>query len=67
MYITDTLKAIADNTGKALKQGGVGMQKRFVDLINDSPDDPDVDEEEKAQEVKERIKGILEKIGKEGG
>lgn len=67
MYITDALKAIADNTGKSIKQGGVGMQKRFVDFINDSPDDPDVDDEEKAKEVKERIKGILEKIGKEGG
>lgn len=66
MYITDALKAIADNTGRTVKQG-VGMQKRFADLINDSPSDPDVDEEEKAKEVKERIKGILEKIGKEGG
>ena len=33
IYVTDTLKAIAENTAKIIKGGGAVMTKRWIDVI----------------------------------
>ena len=66
VYVTDALKAIADNTGKLVKEG-VGMSKRFVDFINADNDEPSEDAEQKAEEIKSHIGDILDKLGNGGG
>lgn len=65
IYITDALKAIASNTAHFAKDG-VMMSKRFSDFIKAS-DEPSEDDEAKAQEIKDRMKSVLAKLGKEGG
>ena len=63
IYITDALKAIANNTGK-LTSGGVGMAKRFSELIVHT-DNQNTDKAEiKAEKIKMRIKNVLRKLGK---
>ena len=62
VYITDALKAVVENTSKLA--GGVTMRKRFSDLINDVPEEEG--SEEKAEEIKNRMKEKLERLGKEG-
>lgn len=66
IYITDALKAIADNTGKLVKDG-VGMRKRFSDFISESADESDKDAEKEAQKIKDHMKNVLAKLGKEDG
>lgn len=68
VYITDALKAIADNTGRAVKNG-VGMKSRFADMVasTQQTESAEIDAEEKANEVKERMKKILGNLGKEEG
>ena len=67
-YITDALKAITDNTGRAVKNG-VGMKSRFADMVasTQQTESDEIDAEEKANEVKERMKKILGNLGKEEG
>jgi uncharacterized membrane-anchored protein YjiN (DUF445 family) len=62
VYITDALKAVVENTSKLA--GGVTMRRRFYDLINDVPEEEG--SEEKAEEIKNRMKEKLERLGKEG-
>ena len=68
VYITDTLKAIADNTGRAVKNG-VGIKSRFADMVasTQQTESAEIDAEEKANEVKARMKKILANLGKEDG
>ena len=67
-YITDALKAITDNTGRAVNNG-VGMKSRFADMVasTQQTESDEIDAEEKANEVKERMKKILGNLGKEEG
>lgn len=67
MYITDALKAIAENTGKFVKDGVV-MRRRYADVINKVPE-----QEETPEQAQKRAKGIISNIkaklrsyGKEG-
>lgn len=65
VYVTDALKAIADNTGRLVKEGFT-MSKRFADFISDSPEgevEP-ADAEKKGQEIKDHMKELLERLGR---
>lgn len=68
MYVTDALKAIAENTSKFAKEGQV-MTKRFADLISESEDVGDnSNNEEKARDIIIKMKsklGSLSDAGKE--
>ena len=64
VYVTDALKAIADNTGQLARGKGVIMTKRFSDFISHE-DNEDLDEEIKAEEIKSHMKEVLGKLGKE--
>ena len=57
IYITDALKAIAENTAR--QAGGRTMTKRYVDII--TPPKPEDDEapEEKSQKIVDRIRSKL--------
>lgn len=65
IYVTDALKAIADNTGKLVKDG-VGLSKRFADLFVELHETEEVNNEQKAQEIKSHIGDVLDKLGKGG-
>lgn len=52
VYITDALKAISENTSR--KDGGVCMQKRYADMINEFY--------EKAPAEEKTAEGVIEKI-----
>ena len=65
MYMTDAIKAVVENTGRLSKEGVV-MRKRFADIINDVPDEEKNENDNKrANDIKERIKSKLAKLGKE--
>lgn len=65
VYITDAIKAVVENTGRLTKEGVV-MRKRFADIINDVPDEKKNENDNKrANDIKERIKSKLAKLGKE--
>lgn len=62
-YVTDALKAIADNTGHMVKNG-MRMSKRFVDLFMDSNTEAEEqDNKKKSDEIKSRIKQRLKELG----
>lgn len=62
VYVTDALKAIADNTARQVK--GATLSKRFVDLITPEPSAEEIaDNEQRAQET---ISGIRRKIKEMG-
>ena len=65
VYITDAIKAVVENTGRLTREGVV-MKKRYIELINDVPDEKIIEDSNKrADEIKERIKSKLAKLGKE--
>lgn len=66
IYVTDALKAITNNTAH-LTKNGLTMTKRFSDFISKTPEEPDENDEIKAQEIKDHMKNILAKLGKEDG
>lgn len=68
-YITDALQGITNNTARIVnKDGMMIMSKRFADVISNKEDNStDVYAEQKAQEIKDHMKNILEKLGKEDG
>ena len=57
IYVTDALKSIAENTGRALMSEGVGMSMRYVDIINPKP----VDNRTEA-EIIDHIKNKLKQL-----
>lgn len=65
VYITDALKAVAENTGKFVK-GGMTMRRRFVDVINNVPEESKEDSQKRADDIIARMKNKLAKLGKEG-
>lgn len=66
VYITDALKAVVENTGRAVK-GGVQMRSRFIDILNGATgEESQEDNEAKAEAIKETMKKKLAKLGKEG-
>lgn len=68
-YITDALQGITNNTARIVnKDGMMIMPKRFTDVISNKEDNStDVDAEQKSQEIKDHMKNILAKLGKEDG
>ena len=68
-YITDALQGITNNTARLVnKDGMVIMSKRFADVIgNEADNSAYADAEQKAQEIKDHMKNILAKLGKEDG
>lgn len=66
IYVTDALKAIAGNTAHFAKDGTM-MSKRFSDFITKASDEPSEDDEIKAQKIKDHMKDVLAKLGKEDG
>ena len=62
VYVTDALKAIAENTGKALHEGGVGMGKRYIDMINENKP-PEKEETRTAADIINHIKDKINKLG----
>ena len=58
-YITDTLKAIADNTAHL---GGVSITKRYFDIDNEQPVST---KEQSADEIKNNIRATLIRLGAE--
>ena len=64
IYITDALKALTHNTARIY--GGTEMQSRYIDLVEPQNDEDDGTAEEKAEEIKTRIKMKLEGISKDG-
>lgn len=65
VYITDAIKAVVENTGRLTKEGVV-MKKRYIELINDVPDEKNIEDSNKrANSIKERIKSKLAQLGKE--
>ena len=64
VYLTDGLKAIADNT-VALHSKGVSLKHRYIDLIDiKRTDDPEKDPNETADQIKTRIMAGLNKLVK---
>ena len=67
MYVTDALKAIADNTAKALREGGVGLNKRYADLLLENErqqaEQPEVNETRKASDIINHIKDKINHLG----
>lgn len=62
IYITDALKAIAENTQKMF--GGSSMQKRFAEIIRPKDTAEDIEDADiKAKDIIERIKAKAEKLG----
>lgn len=55
IYITDAMKGILNNTAH-LSNEGVMIEERFAELINPESKEDIEDAEEKASEIKERIK-----------
>lgn len=65
VYITDALKAVAENTAKLTKDG-VYLKKRYYDIINVVPDDDENENTKKrANGIIARIKSKLTELGKE--
>ena len=62
IYVTDALKAIAENTQKMF--GGSFMQKRFAEIIRPKDTAEDIEDADiKAKDIIERIKAKAEKLG----
>ncbi len=59
IYVTDSLKAIAENTSKYA--GGSYMRIRFADILNPKPE-----ETRTPEEIISGIKGKLAKLREEG-
>ena len=65
VYITDAIKAVVENTGRLTKDGVV-MNKRYIELITDVPNEKQAEDNDKrAKEIIARMKSKLEKLGKE--
>ena len=60
MYITDALKAIADNT--SLMFGGVSMKMRYEDLIANTNGEPKVEDTRTPEQVIDHIKSELKAL-----
>ena len=63
VYITDALKAVAENTGRFVK-GGMTMRRRFADVINNVPEESKEDSQKRADDIIARMKNKLAKLGK---
>lgn len=64
VYLTDGLKAVADNTAKLVKEG-VSIKKRYIEIIDDvRPGKPKEDPKETAEQIKTRIMASLNKLAK---
>jgi hypothetical protein len=68
VYITDALKAIAENTGKFVKDGVV-MRRRYADIVNKVPEQEETPEQqnERAKKIISNIKAKLRKEGANNG
>lgn len=65
VYITDAIKAVVENTGRLSKEGVV-MKMRYIDMINDVPDEKKTEDNKvRAQGIIARIKSKLTELGKE--
>lgn len=66
VYMTDAIKAVVENTGRVLKEGGVVMRKRYIELIMDVPnEEQEEDNDKRAKGIIARMKTTLDKLGKE--
>ena len=67
MYVTDALKAIADNTANVLSEGGVGLSRRYFDLLIENERQqtvqPDIDETQKATDIINHMKYKINHLG----
>ena len=68
IYVTDALKAIADNTARALMRDGITMSKRYADLLQESEAQrTERTQEEETRTAAEIINNIKTKLNKLGG
>lgn len=70
VYITDALKAIADNTAKLPAEGGKTMQKRYAEIVqenNISPAEAQENAKKDKRTADEIIRSMKNKINKLGG
>ena len=66
VYITDGIKAIADNTS-ALNPKGVSLKLRYVEIVDGiKSDKPEKEPEETAEQIIERISTGINKLRKGG-
>ena len=67
VYLTDGLKAIADNTSRLTKDG-VTLKMRYIEIIEDAkPEKPEEEPKETAEQIKTRIMTGLNKLAKNNG
>lgn len=67
VYLTDALKAVADNTA-ALYSKGVSIKKRYIEIIDDAkPTGPEEKPKETAEQIITRITSGLNALAKEKG
>ena len=65
-YLTDGIKAIADNTS-ALHPKGVSLKSRYIEIIDDIKSDEQPEKpEEAAEQIIERISTGINNLGKGG-
>lgn len=65
-YLTDGIKAIADNTS-ALHPKGVSLKSRYIEIIDDIKSDEQPEKpEETAEQIIERISTGINNLGKGG-
>ena len=65
MYVTDALKAIADNTAKTVHSGGTGLKMRYLDMMEQlerKKEVPQKDESQTASDIIERMKGKMKNL-----
>lgn len=67
VYLTDGLKAIADNTS-AINPKGVSLKSRYVEIVDGiKPDKPEEKPKETAEQIITRITSGLNALAKEKG
>lgn len=68
VYLTDGIKAVADNTSKLVKEG-VSLKSRYVEIVDSiKPDKPEEEPKETAEQIINRISAGLNALAakKEG-
>lgn len=65
VYLTDGLKAIADNT-VALHSKGISLKSRYIEFIDTEPSGLKDEPEETAEQIIDRISSGINKLGKGG-
>lgn len=66
VYLTDGLKAIADNTS-ALHPKGVSLKSRYVEIVDGIKDKPEKEPRETAEQIINRITSGLNALAKKEG